>query len=366
MVDTLKLLTKLVETPGPSGYENRIADFVKETWEPLVDEISVDRVGNLVGIKHGSGPEPRPRLLLAAHMDEIGLMVTQVVGYPDDDEGNGFLKVGRVGGIDIRHLYGQIVVIHSSRGEGEDLVGVIGSLPTHMLPEDKRSKAYGYDELVVDPGLPVSTLKEKVAVGDFITFRQPLRKLMNKWVTGKSMDNRASVLAVTICLDYLQSRQHAWDVVAVATVQEETALLGALTGGHSLAPDAAVAIDVTIGKGPGASEALTYPLGSGPTIGFGPNVHPGMFKGLKDAAEALEMKVQDEPHGRASGTDAYGLQIARDGIPTGLVGIPLRYMHTVVETVDLKDLERSGRLLGEFVTRLDENFIDDLAKAMTD
>lgn len=366
MVDTFKLLKKLVETPGPSGFENRIAAQVKETWEPLVDEITVDRIGSLIAVKHGHGPEPRPRLLLAAHMDEIGLMVTQIVSYPDNDEGHGFLKVSRVGGIDIRHLFGQLVVVHSSKGDGQDLTGVLGSLPTSMLPEDRSSKAYGFEELVVDLGLPVSVVKEKVAVGDFITFRQPLRKLMNKWVTGKALDNRASVAAVTICLDYLQGREHAWDVVAVATAQEETALLGAVTSGFAQAPDAAVAIDVTIGKGPSASDALTYDLGSGPTIGFGPNVHPGMHKALKDTAAALELKNQDEPHARASGTDAYGLQIAREGIPTGLVGIPLRYMHTVVETIDMKDVERSGRLLGEFVTRLDENFVDSLAKALMD
>jgi endoglucanase len=366
MVDTFKLLKKLVETPGPSGFEKRIAAVVKESWEPLVDEIEIDRIGSLIGVKHGSGPEPRPRLLLAAHMDEIGLMVTQIVSYPDNDEGNGFLRVSRVGGIDIRHLYDQTVVVHSSKGEETDLVGILGALPEAYLSEERRSKPYDYDELVVDVGLPVSRVKEMVAVGDFVSFRQPLRKLQNKWITGKALDNRTSVLAVTIALEYLATRQHTWDVVAVATAQEETALLGAFTSAHAQAPDAAVAIDVTFGKGPGASDALTYALGSGPTIGFGPNVHPGMYKGLKDAAAALEMKVQDEPHSRGSGTDAYGLQIAREGIPTGLVGIPLRYMHTMVETVDLKDVERSGRLLGEFVTRLDQNFIEELAKAMTD
>ncbi len=366
MVDTFKLLKKFVETPGPSGYEEQIAAVVKETWEPLVDEIKIDRIGSLIGIKHGTGPEPRPRLLLAAHMDEIGLMVAGIESYPDDDTGNGFLRVDRVGGIDIRHLYDQAVVVHGSQGEGADLVGILGALPPSFIPESRRSNAYSYDDLVVDVGLPISKVKEMVSVGDFVSFRQPLRKLQNKWITGKALDNRTSVLAVTIALEYIATRQHAWDVVAVATAQEETGLLGAFTTAHSQAPDAAVAIDVTIGKGPGAGDALTYPLGSGPTVGFGPNVHPGMYKGLKDAAAALEMKVQDEPHGRGSGTDAYGLQIARDGIPTGLIGIPLRYMHTMVETVDLKDVERSGRLLGEFITRLDANFIDDLSKAMTE
>jgi endoglucanase len=366
MVDTFKLLKKLVETPGPSGYENQIAALVKDTWEPFVDEIKIDRIGSLIGVKHGTGPEPRPRLLLAAHMDEIGLMVTAIESYPDEGDGNGFLRVDRVGGVDIRHLYDQTVVVHGSKGEGTDLVGILGALPTFYLPEDRRNNAYGFEDLAVDVGLSLASLKEKVSVGDFISFRQPLRKLQNKWITGKALDNRTSVLAVTIALEYLATRQHSWDVIAVATAQEETALLGAFTSAHAESPDAAVAIDVAIGKGPGASEPLTYALGSGPTIGFGPNVHPGMYKALKDTASALEMKVQDEPHSRASGTDAYGLQIAREGIPTGLVGIPLRYMHTMVETVDLKDVERSGRLLGEFITRLDENFIDELAKALTE
>ncbi|MFZ0545374.1 MAG: hypothetical protein WAM60_08045 [Candidatus Promineifilaceae bacterium] len=366
MLDSFKLLKKLVETPGPSGYENRIAAVVKETWEPLVDEIEVDRIGSLIAVKRGTGPEPRPRLLLAAHMDEIGLIVTQIERYPDSDAGSGFLRVSSIGGVDIRHLYDQTVVVHGSKGDEQDLVGILGALPESYLAEERRSKPFGYDELVVDVGLPVAKVEELVAVGDFISFRQPMRKLLNKWVTGKSMDNRTSVAAVTICLDYLATRQHAWDIVAVATAQEETALLGAFTSAYAQAPDAAVAIDVTFGKGPGASDPLISSMGGGPTVGFGPNVHPGMYKGLKDAAAALEMKVQDEPHSRGSGTDAYGLQIAREGIPTGLVGIPLRYMHTMVETVDLKDVERSGRLLGEFAARLDENFIEELAKAMTE
>jgi endoglucanase len=355
-MNIFKLLQTLTETAGPSGYEQDIAAVITELWEPYVDSITTDRVGNLIAVKHGQGKEPRRRLLLAAHMDEIGLMVKQVVNHND----NGFLRLTNVGGVDIRHLYGQLVTVHGRR----ELSGVIGSLPASMLPSDKKDKPFGWEELCVDVGLPAGEVEKLVSIGDFVSFRQPLRKLQGKRVTGKALDNRASVAAVTVCLEYLNGRSHDWDIVAVATSQEETRLLGAFTSAYSQRPDAAIAIDVTFGKGPGATDAGTFELGDGPVLDLGPNVHPGMLEGLQDAAKALELKVHIATHSRASGTDAFGLQVAREGIPTGLVGIPLRYMHTMVESIDTADVERSGRLMGEFAARLDDKFLDKLAKGM--
>ncbi|MFZ1399950.1 MAG: hypothetical protein WAS33_23800 [Candidatus Promineifilaceae bacterium] len=356
-MDTFKLLQTLTETPGPSGNEKAIANVVREWWEPYTSRFISDHVGNLMAVKEGSGEAPRRTILLAAHMDEIALMVHQVVGH----NGNGFLRVTNVGGVDIRHLYGQTVVVH---GTNKNFPGVLGSLPGAMLPEEKRSKPFGYEELVVDVGLPMATVEAEISVGDFISFRQPLRKLLNGRVTGKALDNRASVAAVTVALDYLSQRQHSWDVVAVATVQEETRLLGAFTSAHSQQPDLAIAIDVTFGKGPGASDTGTFELGSGPALDLGPNVHTGMYKALKKTAESLEMSVETGTHSRASGTDAFGVQVARSGIPTGLISIPLRYMHTMVESIDLKDMERCGRLMGEFIAQLDDKFLDGLAAGM--
>lgn len=356
-MDTFKLLQTLTETPGPSGNEKAIANVVREWWEPYANRFVSDHVGNLMAIKEGSGDAPRRTILLAAHMDEIALMVHQIVGH----NGNGFLRVTNVGGVDIRHLYGQLVVVH---GQNKNFSGVLGSLPGAMLPTAKQSKPFGYEELVVDVGLPLSEVEAEISVGDFISFRQPLRQLLNGRITGKALDNRASVAAVTICLDYLSQRSHSWDVVAVATVQEETRLLGAFTSAHSREPDAAIAIDVTFGKGPGASDTGTFELGSGPALDLGPNVHTGMFKALEKTAESLEMAVSVGTHSRASGTDAFGVQVARSGIPTGLISIPLRYMHTMVESVDMKDVERSGRLMGEFIAQLDDNFLVELAAGM--
>ena len=364
-MDIFQALQQLTETPGPSGMEERIVSVVRALWEPYVDTISRDRVGNLFAIRRGDAEGERRRLLIAAHMDEIGLMVSRLEQYPKDDENAvGYLRLSPVGGVDVRHLFGQQVVVHGER----DLPGLVGALPPHMLPDDRQSSAYNYDELVVDVGLPLAELKEVVAVGDFISFRQPLRRLLNDRVSGKSLDNRASVVAVAVALEALSGRHHDWDVIAVATTQEETALLGAFTSAFSQQPDAALAVDVTFGRGPGAKDGpgggKVFELDDGPSLGIGPNVHPGIFKKLKDAADALEMKVHTDPHSRYSGTDAYGLQIAREGIPTGLVGIPLRYMHTMVETVAIPDVKRSGRLLAEFVATLDADFLEQLAAEM--
>ena len=349
-MDIFELLQKLSESYGPSGYEQRIAALISDLWEPLTDEITIDRIGSVLATKNGTGAEPRPRLLLAAHMDEIGLMVTELLEHG----GYGFLRVINLGGVDIRHLYAQNVVVHGS----QDLPGVLAALPARFLPEDRRTHAYGYEDLVVDTGLPIETMQNLVDVGDFISFSQPLRRLMGNTITGKALDNRASVAALTVCLELLSNRSFYWDVIAVATAQEETRLLGAYTSAFSQMPDAAVAIDVGFAKGAAYSDASAIELDSGPGLEIGPNIHPGIYQALKNTADAIEMDTTLITHARASGTDAYGIQVSRSGVPTALVSIPLRYMHTMVETIECSDVERVGRLLAEFVTRLDANFLD--------
>ena len=362
-MDIAALLKNLMETPGPSGDESRIARLVEETWAPLTDGITYDRVGSVLAVKNGSGEATidgrRPRILLAAHMDEIGLMVSGLVAHPDES-GAGFLRITPVGGVDRRHLYAQQVVVHGK----EDLPGVLAGLPKHLLPAGRTNRPYQFADLYIDTGLPYKRLKELVQIGDFATFYQPGLDLMNGRVAGKAIDNRGSIAAVTVCLDYLQKRQHDWDVVAVATTQEETRLLGAYISSFVSRPDAAIAIDVTFGKGPGAKGNDAFELGSGPAIGMGPNVHPGLRQGIMDAASSLEMSVSAEPHSRNSGTDAAGLQVAREGVPTAVVSIPLRYMHTMVETVAVKDIERVGKLLGETICQLDGDFIDKMTASM--
>ncbi len=236
---------------------------------------------------------------------------------------------------------------------------MIGSRPPHLLKKGERDKLVAWEDLVVDVGLPADRVSELVRVGDLISFRQDLIELGSGGrLVGKAMDNRASVVAIAVCLDLLQSRLHQWDILAVATVQEEVTFGGAITSAYGVEPDVGIAIDVTFATGPGVSEADgAYPLGKGPAIGYGPNIHPGVYTALTEAAQAIEMAYKIEPMPRMSGTDAMGMQVSRSGLPTGVLSIPVRNMHMPVEIATVKDIQRVGRLLAEFAVRLDEDFV---------
>jgi putative aminopeptidase FrvX len=344
-MDTIPLLKRLTEAAGISGFEKAIRDEVTAIWSPLADEIRTDTLGNVIAIRHGSGVEPRHKLMLAGHMDEIGLMVTRIR--------EGFLSITAVGGIDRRLVLGQPVLVHGRR----DLPGVIGSRPPHLLGAAERGKLVSWDDLVVDVGLPAEEVAQFVRIGDLISFRQSLRELIDGRVAAKALDDRASLAAIAICLDHIRSRTHAWDVVAVATVQEEETFAGAITSTYRVQPDVAIAIDVTFAEAPGVSGPDGFPLDKGPTIGYGPNNHPGVHQALVDAARAIELPYQIEPMPRGGGTDAWAMEVVRAGVPTAVVSIPIRNMHMPVELVAVKDVERAGRLLAEFATRLDAEFV---------
>ncbi|MFK7803584.1 MAG: M42 family metallopeptidase [Anaerolineae bacterium] len=369
-MNSFDLLQTLCETPGPSGFEGDIAAVIQQIWEPLTDEISVDRTGSLSARRKGSGSiresnEKRPTIMLAAHMDELGLMVTNLLEHG----GNGFLRVINLGGVDWRQTAGQMVVVHGfdpDSGSPKNLPGVIGNLPGSMLPLEHQGKPYTYQTLVVDTGLPFETLSRYVSIGNAISFHRPLQKLQDMRVAGKALDNRCSVAIVTICLEQLASRTHDWDVLAVATSQEETRLLGAFNTANAFKPDLAIAIDVTFGNGPLAADERTFKLGDGPVVGHMPDTHPGVRDGLKQAAKNLDMKVQKEYAARPGGTDAFHLQIAAEGIPTGIIGVGLRYMHTMTEHIDIRDVERTGRLLAEYIAGLNDDTLSDFQKMMMD
>ncbi len=349
MTDIPAFLKNMISTSGLSGYEVPIRQLIEETWQPLTDELSVSRIGSLHGFKRGTQTaEPRKSILIATHMDAIGMMVTRIV--------DGFLYFTEIGGLDPRVLPGQPVTVFGR----EELPGVIVQPPAHLLPADAQNCVVPLDKLMIDTGHPARRVSELVRPGDLIAFAQPPLNLGTDLLAGHSLDNRASVAALTHCLDVLQTRHHAWDVWAVATVQEEETLGGAATSAHHLRPDLAIAVDVTFGKEPNSPSHKTAELNKGPVLGWGPNIHPGVHKALKQAAERLEMPTQFEIHTRHSGTDAYSLQTAVEGIPTMVISIPLRYMHTPVEVIHLKDVTRVGRLLAEFIAGLDGEFMEKL------
>jgi endoglucanase len=345
MIELLPFLKQLITQAGLSANEAPIRAVIADAWRPLVDELSVSPVGSLHGLRRGHGPDPRPRLLLSAHMDAIGLMVTGRSG--------GFLRITGIGGVDPRILPGQPVIVHGRA----DLPGVVAQPSDRLLPPSAQGKPVGMEYLLVDTGLPDEDVAKLVRVGDLISFAQAPLELGGETLAGHSLDNRASVAAVTLCLQELNNVSHAWDVWAVASVQEEVSMAGAYTSPFTIRPDLAVAIDVTFAKGPGVSDYRGYPLGKGPTLGWGPNIHPALFKAFNDLADRLDLPHSMEAMPRHSGTDAYGMQVVAEGIPNIVVSIPLRYMHTPVEVVSLKDIARTGHLLAEFIARLEPDFV---------
>lgn len=348
MTELLPFLKTLISAPGLSGHEKPIRDIIETAWRPLTDEIHLSRLGSLHGLKRGAGADPRPSILLAAHMDAIGLMVTAQVGD--------FLRVTEIGGLDVRVLPGQRVIVHGR----QDLPGLIVCPPARLLPEEMREGPVALKYLLIDTGLSEKELHNLIRPGDLASFAQEPLELRGETLAGHSLDNRASVAALTHCLQSLQGRAHAWDVWAVATVQEEVTLGGARTSAFDLHPQLAVAVDVTWGRGPGTPDYKTFPLGKGPTLGWGPNIHSGFHKAFKQVAERLEIPNAIEVMPRHSGTDAFSLQVAAEGIASMVVSIPLRYMHTPVEVVALKDISRTGQLLAEFIAGLQPGFMDTL------
>lgn len=338
--DLAALLKELLRLPGLSGHERPIQERLETAWKPWVDELSLSPIGSLHGLKRGSGAAPRPSVLIAAHMDAIGMMVSML--------DHGLLRVTEIGGLEPRVLPGQPVTVHGRR----DLHGLVVQPPAHAIAEEDRSGPVPVKYLFVDVGLPEGQLRRLVRVGDLISFSQEPFEMGDELLVGHSLDNRASVAALTACLMELQRRTHAWDLWAVATAQEEETFGGALTSAFALRPSLAVAVDVTWARAPGLPEHRTFPLGDGPTNAWGPNIHPGVHKALQEAAERVEVPLTNEPLPGHSGTDAFALQIAGEGIPTGVLGIPLLNMHTPVEIVSMTDIRRTGRLLAEFVAGL--------------
>jgi len=349
MTDILPFLKSLISEPGLSAYEGPVARLIEQKWKPLVDNISTSRLGSLHAFKRGTGKGVHPSIMIATHMDAIGLMVTQIQ--------DGFLHVNEIGGVDSRILPGTPVIVHGR----QDLPGVVVIPPQGTLPEEVHDEAVGLTHLLVDTGLLATKVKSLVSVGDLVSFNTPAVDLTDDILNGHSLDNRASVAALTICLEELRSKRHVWDVWAVATAQEEETLGGAATSAYDLHPDLAVAMDVTFAKGPGASGWESFPMGSGPTLGWGANLHPYLYKVFKEIADKLEIPVAMEIMPTHSGTDAYAIQVARAGIPTMLIGIPLRYMHTAVEVIAIKDVQRAGRLLAEFISGLEVDFVSKIS-----
>jgi len=338
-----EFLKNLLSTPGPSGYEGAAA----EVWRVEAGkfaEVRGDRMGNSFATLNGGGT---PRIMLAGHIDEIGLMITHV-------EEGGLLRFQGVGGWDPQVLVGQRVLVQTDNGE---IPGVIGKKAIHVMEADERKKVSEIKSLWIDIGAKDGEeAKEKVRVGDVTVVDQDILELPNGRVASRSLDNRMGAFVVLEALRLLSEEENlAAEVVAVACVQEEIGLYGARGAAFGLDPDAAIAVDVTHATDtPGIpkNEHGDHSLGSGPVITRAANLSPVVTDGLIETAESEGIAYTLEADSRSTSTDADAIQFTRAGIATGLVSAPNRYMHSPNEIVALEDLENCARLIAAYVKGL--------------
>lgn len=333
----MELLKRLSEAVGVPGHEEKIRALAKEELAGLVDELRTDVLGNLIGLKRGKGEK---RVMLAAHMDEIGFLVKHI-------EKEGFLRIEPLGGFDPRVLLAERVLVHTSGG---DLPGVVGSKPIHILTEEERKKPVEIKELFIDLGMSAEEVKKAVRIGDSVTLRQEFSEF-GEVVSGKALDDRVGVYVIIEALRRV--KKHRCDVYLVATTQEEVGLRGARVSGFGISPDVAIAVDVTLACDvPGVSEAEQITrLGQGTAIKLKDAAsisNPKLVRRLVELAEKKGIKYQLEilPRG---GTDAGALQLTREGIAAATVSVPTRNVHTVVEVAHKGDIQASIDLLAAFL-----------------
>jgi len=344
-VESKDFLARLIDIPGVSGYEKEVSKEVSEVFKGYCDDVCIDDFYNVYGRKTRGTIEDKPKIMLAAHIDEIGLMVKDI-----DDKG--FIKFTTIGGVDQRILLSQEVIVYGR----EPLFGVIGAKPPHLQERGERGTAVKIEDMTIDLGLPPQKVKELVRVGDIITFKSPLVSMQNNFVNGKSLDDRASVAVMLETMKELDKLNFNADVFFVATVQEEVGVRGATISTYGVNPDIGVAIDVTHGDTPDSPKEETNEMNKGPVICIGPNLHPKLSQQLIDVAEDYSLQYQLEVAPGPTGTDARAMQIIRDGIPTLLMEIPLRYMHTTVETLNMDNIEKAGRIIAFFIASMEEGW----------
>ena len=341
--ESYEFFKKLLSTPGPSGNEGAAAAVWREEAGKFAD-VRGDRMGNsLATIGAGGGP----RIMLAGHIDEIGVMVTHI------DEG-GLLRFTGVGGWDPQVLVGQRIRLQTKTGE---VVGVIGKKAIHVMEPDERKKVSEVKSLWIDIGAKdVDEAKGMVRVGDVGVLDQDLIELPNNRIASRSVDNRTGAFVIFEALRLLSEEEDLnAEVVAVACVQEEIGLFGARGAAFGLDPDAAIAVDVTHATDtPGVSknENGDHALGSGPVIKRATNLSPVVCEGIIEAAEASNIPYTLEADSRSTGTDADAIQFSRAGIATGLISCPNRYMHSPNEVVDLEDVENCAKLIAAYIKTL--------------
>lgn len=352
MDDLALLLAKFSDAHGLSGYEDSVAALFQEEITSLVDHVRVDAMGNVTGTREGA----RPAVMVAAHMDEIGLVVSHI-------ESDGFLRFVPVGAWFDQTLLGQRVLIHTR--DGGKMVGVIGSKPPHLMDAEDRKKIVKLKEMFIDCGATSFADADSmgVEIGSTVTIDREFRVMGNGFVTGKALDNRAGLVMLITALRRLKGKEIKATIHAVGTVQEEVGLKGARTSAYGLDPDVAIATDVTMpGDHPGVTQSEVHVVsGKGPVIavldaaGRGIIAPRPVLRWLRESAEGASIPYQLQV-GNGGTTDATAINITKSGIPCTVISVPTRYLHSPVEVLSLSDLSMGADLIAAAIESAHEYF----------
>ena len=350
--ESLQFLKDLLIAPSPSGFEQPAQRVVRQYAREFAEDVRTDVHGNVVAALNHEG---RPRVMLAGHCDQIGMMVRYI-----NDEG--YLHFAPIGGIDSAVLSGARVIVHGANGP---VPGVVGRTAIHILPPDDRNKLPETAKLWIDIGAKDKKAAEKlVAVADSVTFDVPVQELQQDYLTAAGIDDKIGSFVVMEALRLLAGKPLQCAVFAVSTVQEEVGLRGAVTSTYHLHPEVGIAVDVTHASDyPGGDKPKNgeISLGKGPVIDRGANINPVLGQRLLDTAKKAKIAVQIAAAPGGTGTDANAMQLSRGGVATALIGISNRYMHTPSEIVSLGDAESAAKLIAETLRGLtpETNFIPD-------
>lgn len=334
-----ELTIKLCSLSGPSGFEGPVKDWIAEYIRPFADEVKSDAMGNLYAFKRCGRPEAKT-LLLDAHMDEIGFIVTAVE--------DGFLKFANIGGVDARMLPAREVRVLTD----PPLFGVIDTMPPHLLSEDEMGKTVSEDKLCIDIGMDQDAAEKAVKPGTPVVYTGACEELGTHQLCGKALDDRSCVAILLKAFEELAQKTLSVDLCCLISTQEEVGLRGASVGAWNAAPDYAIVVDVTHAKTPDEKTVPTD-AGKGAAIGIGPNMNHAMTREMFRLAEENNIPYQPEVCPGNSGTNAAAIQISREGIATALLSLPLKYMHTPCETADREDMNAVCRLIVAYAESLE-------------
>lgn len=339
-METKEMVAALCTLSGPSGFEGAAAQRCAQLLAPYMDEVHTDRLGNVIGQKSCHKPGAK-KLLLDAHIDEIGLMVT---GHE-----KGFLRFRAIGGVDPRMLPGRELKILTEK----PMPGVVAWLPVHLLSKESMEHSVKIQDLVIDAGLGEQEAVEKIPVGTPIVFADGCEEIQPGILCSKALDDRACFVVLLRALELLKDRPLSVDLAVMGSVQEELGTRGAITGAYAVRPDYCIAVDVTHAKTPDAPREKAFDMGGGTAIGLGPNVNRWVGERLIKTAQAHEIKYQLEVMEGHTGTNAWPVQISREGVATGIVSVPVKYMHSPAEMLNTQDIESAAQLLAAFAAELD-------------